>query len=84
MPSSADAGGEPQLETPLHNAINCLILCVGNAGGPLLLESISSTEATERWFSAWLRPPVVVLFLTLSLSYLYRRQSDPPRSGPFT
>ncbi|KAG0499581.1 hypothetical protein HPP92_004272 [Vanilla planifolia] len=62
----------------LFIAINCLILCVGNAGGPLLLRVYFLHGGHRQWFSAWLETAGwPVLFLPLSLSYLYRRRSDP-------
>ncbi|XP_020585124.1 purine permease 3-like [Phalaenopsis equestris] len=71
----------PQLNRSLKRLLtitNCLLLCLGNASGPLLLRIYFLHGGKRQWLSAWLETAGwPLLLLPLSLSFFYRRRCDP-------
>ncbi|XP_008806390.1 purine permease 3-like [Phoenix dactylifera] len=68
----------PQTSKCLKRALvvlNCLLLSVGNTGGPLLSRVYFRHGGHRQWLSSWLETggwPLILL--PLSISYLYRRR----------
>ncbi|KAK9114743.1 hypothetical protein Syun_021540 [Stephania yunnanensis] len=58
--------------------LNCLVLAIGNTGGPLLLRIYFIKGGKKIWLSSWLETGGwPVMFLPLTISYLYRRRTNP-------
>ncbi|KAK9163414.1 hypothetical protein Syun_004316 [Stephania yunnanensis] len=58
--------------------LNCLVLAIGNTGGPLLLRLYFIKGGKKIWLSSWLEMGGwPVMFLPLTISYLYRRRTNP-------
>ncbi|RRT36104.1 hypothetical protein B296_00054727, partial [Ensete ventricosum] len=68
----------PQMNKGLRRAliaVNCVLMAIGNAGGPLLLRLYYHNGGRRQWLSGWLETggwPIV--FLPLLVSYLHRRR----------
>ncbi|KAK8952133.1 Purine permease 1 [Platanthera zijinensis] len=57
--------------------LNCLLLCLGDTGGPILLRLYFLHGGHRQWLSSFLETAGwPLLLIPLSLSYLYRRRSD--------
>ncbi|KAI0494794.1 hypothetical protein KFK09_024937 [Dendrobium nobile] len=71
----------PQISLSLKRLltiVNCLLLCLGNAGGPIIVRIYFLHGGHRQWLSAWLETAGWPLLLfPLSLSFLYRRRSNP-------
>ncbi|XP_073064417.1 purine permease 3-like [Primulina eburnea] len=58
--------------------INCIILSVGNCGGPLIMRLYFIRGGKRIWFSSWLETagwPIILI--PLLVSYLRRRRNNP-------
>ncbi|KAJ6735536.1 hypothetical protein OIU79_002560 [Salix purpurea] len=58
--------------------LNCLILSIGNCGGPLIMRLYFIHGGKRIWLSAWLQTsgwPVILI--PLAITYLHRRATDP-------
>ncbi|XP_075494285.1 purine permease 3-like [Primulina tabacum] len=58
--------------------INCIILSVGNCGGPLIMRLYFIRGGKRIWFSSWLETggwPIILI--PLLVSYLLRRRNNP-------
>ncbi|CAL9103354.1 unnamed protein product [Musa acuminata var. zebrina] len=68
----------PQMNKGLRRAliaVNCVLMAIGNAGGPLLLRLYFNSGGKRQWLSGWLETggwPII--FLPLLVSYLHRRR----------
>ncbi|CAL9162856.1 unnamed protein product [Musa hybrid cultivar] len=68
----------PQMNKGLRRAligVNCVLMAIGNAGGPLLLRLYFHSGGKRQWLSGWLETggwPII--FLPLLVSYLHRRR----------
>ncbi|KAI0507086.1 hypothetical protein KFK09_013204 [Dendrobium nobile] len=62
--------------------LNCLLLCLGDTGGPILLRLYFLHGGRRQWLSSFLETAgFPLLLIPLSVSYLHRRRSNP--STPF-
>ncbi|KAG0482837.1 hypothetical protein HPP92_010921 [Vanilla planifolia] len=58
--------------------LNCILLCLGDTGGPILLRTYFLHGGRRRWLSAWLETGGwPILLIPLAISYIHRRRSDP-------
>ncbi|XP_073145961.1 purine permease 3-like isoform X1 [Henckelia pumila] len=58
--------------------INCIILSIGNCGGPLIMRLYFIRGGKRIWFSSWLETggwPIILI--PLLVSYVLRRRSNP-------
>ncbi|KAL3592279.1 hypothetical protein D5086_010919 [Populus alba] len=58
--------------------LNCLILSIGNCGGPLIMRLYFIHGGKRIWLSAWLETggwPIILI--PLAFSYFHRRATDP-------
>ncbi|XP_021900778.1 purine permease 1-like, partial [Carica papaya] len=81
---------EPTLSTTMKKVLlvlNCIILTVGNCGGPLIMRLYFIHGGKRVWFSSWLETggwPII--FLPLTVAYFYRRhtqKSNPSQNNKF-
>lgn len=58
--------------------LNCLLLCLGDTGGPILLRLYFLHGGHRQWLSSFLETAgFPLLLIPLSLSYLHRHRSNP-------
>ncbi|OWM79995.1 purine permease 3-like [Punica granatum] len=56
--------------------LNCLILCIGTTGGPLIIRLYYIHGGKRVWLASWLETAAFpVFFIPLAISYIRRRQS---------
>ncbi|CAI9116204.1 OLC1v1017294C1 [Oldenlandia corymbosa var. corymbosa] len=71
---------ETQVSNTIRKAllvINCLILAIGNCGGPMIMRLYFIKGGKRIWFSSWLQSggwPII--FIPLLISYYYRRKTQ--------
>ncbi|KAK9096991.1 hypothetical protein Sjap_022488 [Stephania japonica] len=59
--------------------LNCLVLAIGNCGGPLVMRLYFIHGGTKIWLSSWLETGGwPIMFIPLSISYIYRRCTNDP------
>uniref|UniRef100_A0A5B7B5R5 Probable purine permease n=2 Tax=Davidia involucrata TaxID=16924 RepID=A0A5B7B5R5_DAVIN len=82
---------EAQLSTTMKNSLlvlNCILLSIGNCGGPLLMRLYFVRGGKRIWLSSWLETggwPIMFIPLTISyISYLYRRSTTTTTQGSKT
>ncbi|KAK9163413.1 hypothetical protein Syun_004315 [Stephania yunnanensis] len=57
--------------------LNCLVLAIGNSGGPLVMRLYFIHGGSKIWLSSWLETGGwPIMFIPLSISYLYRRGTN--------
>ncbi|CAH2034138.1 unnamed protein product [Thlaspi arvense] len=62
--------------------INCIILAIGNCGGPLIMRLYFNNGGKRIWFSTFLETAgFPVIFLPLLVSYVHRRRSNNNEGG---
>ncbi|PKA50025.1 Purine permease 3 [Apostasia shenzhenica] len=67
----------------LLTVTNCILLCLGSTGGPILLRVYFLHGGHRQWLSSWLETGGwPILLIPLSLSYLYRRRSSASSPAP--
>ncbi|RWW02189.1 hypothetical protein GW17_00034735 [Ensete ventricosum] len=75
----------PQMSKGLRRALivlNCVLMALGNTGGPLLLRLYFRSGGKRQWLSSWLETggwPFI--FLPLLITYLHRRRRCQLRPG---
>ncbi|XP_022768395.1 purine permease 3-like [Durio zibethinus] len=72
---------EPEPNTTMRKAllvINCIILSIGNCGGPLLMRLYFIHGGKRVWFSSWLQTGgwPIILF-PIACAYMYRSRTQP-------
>ncbi|XP_057986986.1 purine permease 1 isoform X2 [Hevea brasiliensis] len=78
---------KPQVITTIKTALlvlNCILLTIGNCGGPLIMRLYFIHGGKRVWLSSWLETggwPLI--FIPLFISYLYRRRSNKPTAKLF-
>ncbi|CAA2984033.1 purine permease 3-like [Olea europaea subsp. europaea] len=71
------ANTETQINTGMKKALlglNCIILAIGNCGGPLVMRLYFIRGGKRIWFSSWLQTvgwPII--FIPLTIAYIHRR-----------
>ncbi|KAL0319237.1 UNVERIFIED_CONTAM: Purine permease 3 [Sesamum angustifolium] len=71
-------GGAAAVEKRIFFIINCIILAIGNCGGPLIMRLYFLHGGKRIWFSSWLETggwPVILI--PLIVSYTRRRRANP-------
>ncbi|KAK4428109.1 Purine permease 3 [Sesamum alatum] len=71
-------GAVAAVEKRIFLIINCIILAIGNCGGPLIMRLYFLHGGKRVWFSSWLETagwPVILI--PLIVSYTRRRKADP-------
>ncbi|KAF2291600.1 hypothetical protein P3X46_028745 [Hevea brasiliensis] len=72
---------KPQVNNTMRRALlvlNCILLTIGNCGGPLILRLYFLHGGKRVWLSSWLQTggwPII--FIPLLISYLHRRSNNP-------
>ncbi|EEF48577.1 purine transporter, putative [Ricinus communis] len=74
---------EPQANTSTTKRalliLNCILLSIGNCGGPLIMRLYFIHGGKRVWLSSWLETGGwPILLIPLFISYLHRRSTNPP------
>uniref|UniRef100_A0A6N2LQZ4 Probable purine permease n=1 Tax=Salix viminalis TaxID=40686 RepID=A0A6N2LQZ4_SALVM len=78
MESKEEIQGNSTIKRKSLLILNCLILSIGNCGGPLIMRLYFIHGGKRVWLSAWLQTsgwPVILI--PLAITYLHRRATDP-------
>ncbi|KAL0342031.1 UNVERIFIED_CONTAM: Purine permease 3 [Sesamum calycinum] len=76
--SKKPTGGAAAVEKRIFLIINCIILAIGNCGGPLIMRLYFLHGGKRIWFSSWLETggwPVILI--PLIVSFTRRRRANP-------
>ncbi|KAG8632865.1 purine permease 3 [Manihot esculenta] len=82
---------ETNEKPPLNNTtrrsllvFNCILLALGNCGGPLIMRLYFLHGGNRVWLSSWLETAGwPIIFIPLFISYLHRRRSNKPTTKLF-
>ncbi|CAI9757873.1 unnamed protein product [Fraxinus pennsylvanica] len=70
---------ETQASTTMKKALlglNCIILAIGNCGGPLVMRLYFIRGGKRIWFSSWLETSAwPIIFIPLTIAYMQRRKT---------